>query len=46
MTDLLLRPLSALSPEYLEALRQRDEPPGATDGDLAGHGRVRERDGE
>jgi hypothetical protein len=46
MTDLLLRPLSALSPEYIEALRQRDDPPGATDGDLAGHWRVREHDGE
>jgi hypothetical protein len=46
MTDLPLRPLSALSPEYIDALRQRDEPPGATDGDLAGHWRVRERDGE
>jgi hypothetical protein len=46
MIDLPSRPLSALSPEYIEALRERDEPPGATDGDLAGHWRVRERDGE
>jgi hypothetical protein len=46
MIDLPPRPLTALSPEYIEALRERDEPPGATDGDLAGHWRVRERDGE
>lgn len=46
MTDLPSRPLSALSPEYIEALRERDEPPSATDGDVAGHWRVREHAGE
>jgi hypothetical protein len=36
------KPLSAFSERYLAALRERDEPPSAPDGDVVGPWRVRE----
>jgi hypothetical protein len=39
------QPLNAFSPEYLAALRERDEPPSASDADSVGPWRYRERDG-
>ncbi len=36
------KPLSAFSERYLAALRERDEPPSASDGDVVGPWRVRE----
>jgi len=37
------KPLNAFSDEYLAALREKDEPPSAADGDLVGPWRVREQ---
>ena len=37
------KPLNAFSDDYLAALRERDEPPNAADGDLVGPWRVREQ---
>jgi hypothetical protein len=39
------QPMTALSPEYLAALRERDEPLNAADPDVVGPWRIREADG-
>jgi hypothetical protein len=39
------QPTTALSPEYLVALRERDEPVNATDPDIVGPWRIREAEG-
>ena len=46
MRDSSPHPVNALSREYIAALRERDEPAGATDGDIVGPWRLRERQGE
>jgi hypothetical protein len=40
------KPLNAFSPEYLAVLRERDEPPSATDGDVVGPWTLREQGGK
>ena len=42
MKPSLLKPLTAFSEEYLAALREKDEPPSAPDGDVVGPWVVRE----
>ena len=44
MSDQSQQPLNAFSPEYIGALRERDEPASAADGDVAGPWRLRERE--
>jgi hypothetical protein len=39
------QPVTAFSPEYIAALRERDEPATVADPDLVGPWRIRERDG-
>lgn len=45
MSESSPQPVSAFSREYLTALRERDEPASATDGDVVGPWHLRERDG-
>jgi hypothetical protein len=46
MSDSSPQPVNAFSREYIEALRQRDEPASVTDGDVLGPWRLEERSGE
>lgn len=45
MSQIPAQPVTAFSPEYLAALRERDEPPTAVDPEIVGPWRIWERDG-
>jgi len=45
MSDSSPQTVNAFSRDYIAALRERDEPASATDGDVVGPWRLRERDG-
>jgi hypothetical protein len=45
MSQHLAQPMTALSPEYLAALRERDEPVNVADPDVVGPWRIREAEG-
>jgi hypothetical protein len=45
MSQSTSQPVTAFSPEYLAALRERDEPPSAVDPEIVGPWRIWEREG-